>query len=431
MENDTSTDFDLGVDIQESGVDFFKSFHENQAGDGTRKAVTFDRSDNKDTKDTKGAPDDAGPGGKQPQNQNTKKPGEAPSKTVVDENAIMDMIKDSHKPDGKAANTAPGDDGNNSAPSGSESPLTILYNHFTEDLGLPALPEGETFDGTDENFVKWVQDVREETIIDTANQMITEAFTNQKENEPMARDLLSALAKGMNIEDFIATRKYDTITANYLVTDDEDLKESRSERVLRELHGSMNWDAESIDKYINSLKKSGTLEAVAETALPQFIKSNTARKLAADNQALANKQRTDNDVKAHNTKIFETIDGSKEFQNFNIANPKDKQRIKEYMFLPTVDIGGGTRIPQFMADKMAAQRNPNYTLYQALTLMNQGADAANVKTKTENQVKSSLRQKLEQNAQGLKLKPASSSNGAVSTESPKNFIDFDNIEFVN
>lgn len=419
MPNDAAElDFDLGVDIQETSLEannLFEQFHSNQKDDNNPVPLNIKHSK---------APEGIDSGSDKTSDKIVDKKDTKSDPPPVDKNAVLEMIQDSHsKPDDKTAGAAAG--------ATQPSSLTAVYEHLTSELGFPALAEGETFDGTDDSFVDWFDSVKNDAAMQAANQMITDAFTNQKHNEELAKDFFRFISNGGDVESFLETRKTDTITDQYLTTDDEDLKEIRSEKMLRELHASMGWEPDAIEKYIASLKKSGTLEVIAETALPQFIKQRNQRKAATDQRVVATKQRSDAEIREHNNKIFATIDSSKEFSTFNIAAPKEKQRIKEYMYAPTVDIGNGQVVPQFVADKMLAAKNPQYTLFQALHLMNKGLDMNNVKDKIENKVKNSLKDKLEAAAQGAKLEQPSNSqaNGSRPAQT-ENFIDFDNIVYV-
>lgn len=257
-----------------------------------------------------------------------------------------------------------------------------MYEHFVENLGYTPLTKEDEFDDTSESFDKWIEKNKEDQGIQIAEEMIEEAFINNPNpnNAKLAQELFSFLRKGGNISDFVETRKFDVINAEYISSGEDDAQKiERAKTVMTNYYTSLNWDATRIDKTIKNLETGGALLSIAEETLPEFIKMNTTRKTLNDQQAASQNEAQQTEIREYNTKLLDIIDKHEALGAFEFKTPKEKEAIKEYMFLPTVKIKDGKKIPQYLADLEEAKKNPAFTLFQALTIKNKGIDMKNLK----------------------------------------------------
>lgn len=428
-------DFDLDIDVSVgtpgAETNLFEMFHKQKKEDANA-AVTFEvPEDDKQPKDVKDE-DTTDEGSTSDKVKSNVEPPKA------DNQKIKDLINESMGgTQGKGDDNKAKDD--KAKPAGSM--FQTLYEHFTNELGYEPLvgEDGKPIEGIDEDkFIEFEEiNMRKQATV-IAEDMIGEVFSKpgNQDNAETAVDLFRFLSNGGKVGDYVQTRQYDDINNEYLTTDDDDIKEARSERLIRKYQESIGWDAPAIDKYVTKLKTAGLLEGTAEDVLPQFIKTTESRKTIANQQAIANKTRQEQEIRQYNQQIFKTIDENKEFLSFNLSHPKDKAKLKEYMYSPSVDRGDGTLVPQFVVDQQKARKNPNFTIFEALTLMKKGLDLDKVKDKTANEVKATLRDKLENAAAGKNIDISKVQGGAGTTntttdQTSDKVLDFENLQFIS
>jgi hypothetical protein len=387
------------------------------------------------------------PGAKpaEPANPDPNKPAATPAaddkapkeadKAPIDNEAILAMARKHALGEDQGTGDDDGltDDGKPKPKPVPEGALGLVYEHLTGTLGFEPLSEEEgPFDGSDEKFLEWAEKNISGKAEVVAEEMIAEAFTKNPKNAAMGKDLFRFLSNGGDIETFLDTRLNDDITPEYLAKAvDDDEREIRAEKVMRKYYKSIGWEDAAIDKTITPLKAGGQLTLMAETTLPQFVKLNSSRKAIADQQAETQRVQSQQQVKEYNTTLFKLIDESKEFGAFNLASPKEKQAIKEYMFSPTVEVNG-KKVPQYIVDLAQAKANPQFTLHQALSLYKKGIDYTNIAQKASQQATQTLKEKLEQVASAKKIEQPVSNTGNTSNTQRANareILDFDNIQF--
>lgn len=427
-------DMDLGldIDIPDSSENLFEIFHKGKAADAANKEVNIG--------DEKKAP----PAGQQQQQQTqqTNKGGtekqEAPAGAANEEvifktDNILDLAKENalKKPGEQTQQNADGGQQKSGDKGGTPSPVDAgvfgtLYDHFTTNLGYPALEEGKTITNEDD-FIEWQQTVDQQRAEELANKMIEQTFPT---HHAQARDLFTFLGNGGTVEQYLSTRQNDDVTSDYLTTTDVDVKEERSRKVIERYHASIGWKPDNIAAYVKKLDAAGQLEAIAETLLPEFVTSEANKKAITDQQTKANKQKSETQIRQFNDNLVASIDTAKEFSTFNLTSAKEKEKVKNYLFSPTVEIDGGQKVPQYLVDLQKARSNPNWTLFQALTLMNGGLDLEKLNEKLTTKAAQTLKERLESQAAGHKLEqPASSAGANQSAQNQRKPIDVDSIEF--
>ena len=428
MEN---PDNDFGIEIEGNMPNLFAEFHKNQTAGEDVKPINV-----------KPAPDPATPDPAKPAGS-VENPDQASGKTTpIDAATILGMAKD------QALGKTNSDDNSADDPASTKKPAagatvapvsgdvyTVLYQHLTDELGFEPLNEEEdgAFDGTDEKFLLFHQknvELQGEAI---AIDMIKKAFADP--NDPkavLAKDLFVHLTKGGDVDRFLESRQNDTITPEFLaLATEDDLKEARAEIVMRKSYKAMNWEDEAIEKTIKALKTSGTMVTMAETTLPQFIKQSQAKKAIEDQQLAQNNVNKQREVKEYNTKLFSAIDTLKEIGPFSLATAKEKQAIKEYMFVPSVEING-KKVPQYVADLEEAKKHPLFTLHQAISLQKKGIDYSKISETATQKATQILKDKLEAAAKSKKVEqPSGAAASTTSNEraNPRAILDFDNIQF--
>lgn len=421
---DGNQDSDLGFDVS-GGQSLFEQFHKNQNANEEPKSIEINNPAAKPT-------DPEQPGAtttKDTSDKSTDKSSDVDYAEILEMsrkqalNLDSDADSSTEKKDKNTANT----------PVVPEGTFATLYSHFTDTLGYEALTEEEGgFDGSEERFIEFQEKNLQLRAQAEAEGMISETFANQKQNEPMAKDFFRFLANGGNVEDFIATRQDEDINVEYLATAaDDDEKEIRSEKVMRKYYKSIGWDEAAIEKTIAPLKAGGSLSIMAESTLPQFIKLKENRKAIADRNVENQKLASQAEIKEYNTKLFQLIDETKQVGAFDLSTPAKRQKVKEYMYVPSVEVNGN-KVPPYLAALAEAKKNPMFTLHQALSLMNNGIDYSKIGEKAEQKATQSLKEKLEAAASSKKIEQPVGNSGNMNNSQRANtrdLLDFDNIQF--
>lgn len=425
---DQNDNFDLGLDIESPSQNIFEQFHQSRKEAGNNEPVVIKK---KETTTDENTDDDKD---KDTESKATNDP-------KINTEGILEMARKQVLGLDQDDDNNDGQEDDNKSKSQTKTKLTpqtdqfqILHDHFVDQLGYEALSEEDLKDGiTEAKFIEFQERNLQLKAQDEAEEMIAEAFANQKENEPLAKDFFRFLSNGGKIQDFLDTRTNDEFGNEYLseIADDEDdVKIDRAEKVMRTYYKSIGWEDAAIDKTVKTLKTGGSLLDIAETTLPQFVKQREARKAIADQNAKQQKLQNEQAIKNYNTKLFEVIDSLSEFGQFTLT-AKDRRDLKEYMYAATVTTQDGRKIPQYIADLEVARANPNFAIYQALNLKNKKIDLTGVKQKAANAEKSALHDKLVGAAKGNKLDQAASGSLKDTPRSTiKETLDFDNIQFV-
>lgn len=425
MSHTNNEPFDLGIEVTDfSGVNLFEQFQKGQASGEPPKPIELNQ------------PAESTTPPKKPANADSPPTEPAPKNPTIDPLAILEMAKKSViDPEG---NTDPGDDPNDK--SGKQTPgktviaegiYATLYEHFTEALGYEKMTEEEGFDGSEEKFIEFQEKNLTSKAEAIAEEMIVDAFADQKENENLAKDFFRFMKNGGSVVDFLTTRQNDDINLEFIaaVTDDDE-KEERAETVMRRYYKSTGFDDSQAEKLIATSKAAGTLITMAETHLPQFVKMNENRKAIAESAAKAQREANITEIREYNTKLLTTIDTEKQIGPFSLT-PKERQTLKEYMFIPSVELNG-KKVPQYIMDLEEAKKHPLFTLHQALSLKNKGIDYSKIGEAATTKTNQILKDKLEKLAASSKHEQpvAGSGNNRPQRATADSLIDFDNISFV-
>lgn len=432
---------ELGLDINLGSTNLFEQFHKDSAAGS---ATTFKT---KPDEDGGGDPD-------KDKNKSKKEAGKTDDdkETEFETGNILNMVKDHFNKDkdddedkGAAAKSkSAGDSAKSKAERGEDeeivNPETLgvfktMYEHFTENHGYRPMKEGD-FDGTAESFDKWLEDEKEELAFSAAEQLIEESFVKSPnpQNSGVALDLFKFLQNGGIVADFVETRKYDTITPEYISSGaDDDAKIERSKTVMANYYNALGWDKTRVDKTIKNLETGGALLSMAEETLPEFIKMKESQKAIVEENNIREKNKNENNVKEYNSKLLNLIDTADAVGPFELKSRKEREQLKEYLFVPKVDAGNGKMIPQFLADRQKASNNPIYTLFQALTYMNKGVDLSKIEEAAADKTKKTIKEKLEGAVLNNKIdRTAGSSADQTNNQRTKisDLLNFDDIQTV-
>jgi hypothetical protein len=442
---DNGNDLDLGLNIDFNGTDLFEQFHKSQEKGADTKPVDLTTNPPKQQQQQQQQPP------KTVKTVNTSNAGDNDDddeeEVKLDVTNVLEMAK--NKILGKTDTTDTGDDNTAGkdkgegagAVAGADDVVVTgifktVYEHFIENLGYTALTKEDEFDGSAEAFDKWVEKNKEEQAMQTAEGMIEESFINNPNpnNAKVAQDLFKFLLKGGNVADFVETRKFDVITPEFISSGKDDAEKiERAKTVMTNYYTTLNWDAARINKTIKNLETGGALLDMAEETLPEFIKMNDTRKTLTDQQTAQQHETQKNEVREYNTKLMDIIDKHEALGVFEFKTPKEKEAIKEYLFLPTVKGKDGKKIPQYLADIEEARKNPAFTLFQALTIKNKGIDMKKLEEGLTQKVKTDLKSKLEAAAAGSVIDKSKSADagGADTRMKITDILDFDNLQTVS
>lgn len=431
IENDN----DLGVDVDFSETNLFEAYHKGQSNENDDDNPNPNEEDDDKIPDEE---DDTEPG------KTKKTPPAEKVKLKVTNDDVMSMVKnhlagklnedDDEGEDGKTP------DGKKDKKQGAVLPEGVfraVYDHFVQTLGYEPFNDESPFDGKPESFEKWLSDNEEIKIAEAAEATIAEAFTDNPnpENKGVAVDLFKFLRNGGKVADFVQTRKHDDLTPEYISQGkDDDEKLVRAKKVMTAFYKGQGWKDERIEKNIKTLETGGILLSIAEETLPEFIEQRDKQKAIVDQNNLTAKKTKETAVKQFNTNLLGIIEKEGELGSFQFKTPKEKQAIKEYMFMPTVELENGTKVPQFMVDLEKARQNPMFTLFQALVMKNKGLDLTNIEKNAANKTKNSIKDKFEKALAGGKIDntKTESTSGSGSSQKqtrPTDFLNFDKLEF--
>lgn len=270
------------------------------------------------------------------------------------------------------------------------------------------------------NFIQTNINKKAEAI---ANDEISSVFENDPVKSEIAKDFFRHLKAGGAIEDFVAVRKHEDFTTDYLKTDDADLKKQRATRVLNAFYTQTGVNEQTAKSMINNLDASGLLESQAEALLPDIINNREKTKQTQAQMLEQQNAQKLQQIKEFNQQIVKAIDENNEFMSFDIKTKEQKQAVKEYLFLKNKDLNG-VKVTGYAYDIAKARENPMFTLFQSLTLMNKGLDRENINRTASNAVKKDLIARM------AKLDTTHTDNHQEQREekaNPRTFLDFENM----
>lgn len=422
--------------------DLFTSFHKSQKEGKENKLGGEGQQQSQNNSGEEGEGEGEGQEGKIPAPKKKVATTTTAQEPKIDENLLNTLIKkhvtgkddeEESEGEGEEGEGQEGKEGKNKniapVPEGS---FKILHDHFIDKMGYEPLSDDEgAFDGSEEKFIEFQEKNMRLKSTQEAEAMVLEAFNKNPANKELGLDLFRHLINGGDIQTFTDTRQHEDITPEFITAGADDAeKEARAEKVMVRYYQTMGWKTPDIDKVVKTLKTGGTLLAVAETTLPQFIALKETRKAIADQSVITQKANNDKAVKEFNTKLFSIIDEGKPIGGFTLTTKKEKDTLKQYMFVPTVDTGNGKLITQYQADKTAARSNPAYMLIDALVHLKKGLDVTNIKNKAAQEQKQTLKDNLDKLASGKKLEqPGTGANTKTNNRPISEILDFDNIQF--
>jgi hypothetical protein len=451
---------DLGVELDFSETNLFEAFHKAQAEDeddnneednaDENEEDNENDDDNEDQDDDNNEEDDDEGDGKK---GSTKKP---IKKIKVSNDDVNDMVRGHLAAKGKTKTDDEEDD--DTADDGKQGPkktaasagkkaaglpegvFKTVHDHFVNTLGYEPFSAEKPFDGKPESFEQWLAENEEAKSLEAAEDMIADAFANNPipDNVGVAVDLFKFLRNGGKVADFVQTRKHDDLTPEYISEGkDDDEKTARAKKVMTAFYKSQGWKDERIDKTIKTLETGGSLLTIAEETLPEFIEQRDKQKAIIEKNNITAKKNQETAIKQFNSNLLSIIEKQGELGSFEFKSPKQKQALKEYMFMPTVELDNGKKVPQFMADLEKARQNPMFTLFQALLIKNKGLDLTNIEKKASDKTKGNIKTKFEQALSGggrtEQTKNESTAGGGSSknkTNRPTDFLNFDKLEFL-
>lgn len=279
-----------------------------------------------------------------------------------DDNAGTEDDDDDDDDDKKAAGkqkqqTAGGADDTN--------PLKIFYNMMVQE-GL--WEEEPDFDGSDEAFeeikAKNLDKMREEDV----NDYINAAFEANPDGAKHGKALLSHLAKGGKIKDFIELHESSDITEADLDSDDANTATSAAEQLTRTYLRLIGWDKEDIDSTIRNKKEKNTLVDYGKELLKPYQKKITEIETQRENDSKAQATARRNNAIKYTTSVNDIINTQEKVGFLEIPKtPKEKKALVAYMLTP-VEGEDGQQRTQLAQDFNTLSKDPEFSIFLAQSL---------------------------------------------------------------
>lgn len=244
-----------------------------------------------------------------------------------------------------------------------------MYDDWVE-RGL--IEPDEEFDGTVESFVAVAEkndQIRAEKI---ANDWFTEIFEGDSLEKEKAKSLFDHLKKGGRVDDFINVYSGDSVNATLLESTDEDQAEMAAKTMLRTYYSKVvGWDNETLDAQFARWEKLGSFVDEAKVIKNPYEKYTEKAKTEMTTKTTQQiKNQREQGMKL-NTDISELIEKNESFAGFAIGKTKaEKDKVQSYFFKPVVKLENGQTVPQFYADQIKMRTDPEWILYQALSVLN-------------------------------------------------------------
>lgn len=245
------------------------------------------------------------------------------------------------------------------------NPLKIFYNMMVQE-GL--WEEDPNFDGSDEAFeeikAKNLEKMREEDV----NDYLSAAFEANPDGVKHGKALLSHLAKGGKIKDFVELHESSDITEADLDSDNADTAVSAAEQLTRTYLKLIGWDKEDIDTTIRTKKEKNTIVEYGKELLKPYQKKiteiETERAANADKEA---KARRTNAIK-YTTSVNDIVNTQEKVGFLEIPKtPKEKKALVAYMLTP-VDGEDGQQRTQLAHDFNKLSKDPEFSIFLAQSL---------------------------------------------------------------
>lgn len=280
-------------------------------------------------------------------------------------------------------------------PTDDENPLKAFYGLMVKE-GLWE-EEEEEFDGSEEKFLeikeKNIERMREEDI----NEYLEKAFEKNPDGKTYGKALLSHLAAGGSIRDFVEVNEAADITEDDL--DNEETGESAAETLSRNYLKLIGWEADEIKDFIKNKKDKGQLVDYAKEHIKPYQKQ--VARINEDNI----KARKDAELERkktaiqYTTKVNEIISTVEKVGTTELPKtPKEKKALLAYMLQP-IETEDGRQMPQFTADYIKLSKDPEFNVFLATALQSwnaKGGKKSNTQSSTTDTVRTLLSRKNKQ-----------------------------------
>ena len=225
--------------------------------------------------------------------------------------------------------------------------------------------ELKDFDGTEESYIK-ARDMNQELLSDQGvDQYLEEAFEKNPEGRAMGKRLLTHLANGGKVSDFIQLASTQEIDFDAVEGDDDDAATAAAKDMLPKYYQSIGWKKPQIDAKMKSLEKIGGEVEEAKLIAPTFKEAITNRANLHAQNLKANKEKEREKVTTTNTSLMNMINKGHQFGELSIG--KDKKSIQEYQnYLFTTP--AGKEQPEFATALQEGLQDPEFLLYLAVAL---------------------------------------------------------------
>lgn len=340
----------------------------------------------------------AGAGGAAPASKKKPTTQQKPTEIEISDEMLIEGLKNtsgrrpdgSEKPDPNKKTTKAKPAANAAAAAGTEgddkgdevidnpnpdSPFSVHYDMMVEAGEWEPI---EGFDGTKASYLKAREFNETKKIDEGINQWLEEALKNNPDGRAVGKKLLSHLANGGKVSDFVAVQSQTELDFEALEDADEAKAEAAALEILPKYYASIGWKKPDIAKKMEALKKVGGEVDEAKLISGPYQEMLEARETQMAAQLEANKTNEKKHRQTFNTTLQSSIQKGVDFGYFKVGSTKkEKEELNAFYFSPEEDSG----VSQYNRLLNEAMKDPMFHLMIGDILKNQSykADPAKVK----------------------------------------------------
>lgn len=356
--------------------------------------------DNDDDDDDSGEEGAAGAGGAAPAAKGKPQPAKKPTEVEISDEMLIEGLKNTsgRRPDGSekpdpnkkttktkpaagaaavaAAAGAEGEgDGAAADNPNPDSPFSVHYDMMVE---AGEWEPFEGFDGTKESYLKAREFNETKKVDEGINAWLEDALKNNPDGRTIGKKLLSHLANGGKVSDFIAVQSQNELDFAALEDADEAKAEAAALEILPKYYASIGWKKPQIQQKMDALKKVGGEVDEAKLIAAPYQEMLENREQQMSTQLETAKATEKKSRMAFNNTLQSSIQKGVDFGYFKVGSTKkEKDELNAFYFSPEEETG----VPQYSRLLNEAMKDPMFHLMVGDILKNQSykADPAKVK----------------------------------------------------
>lgn len=271
-----------------------------------------------------------------------------------------------------------------------ETGKNISVLNTLKDKGFINFELEENQELTEEFAEELLEDKFEETI----EERIAEKLGGLPED---VQQVVQYVLKGGSLNDFL---KQVVETGSGNISEDLDLSvESNQELVVREMLLQQDFDEETIEAQIETLKDSGKLKNIAEKRFTKWLSDNKTARASLVQQQEQRRQEIRDEIRESKRKMTETLNSLEEIGGLE-PSKDDKKILPSFINDRTVKLNNGAEITEMQKELYyELPKNEQAMIQLAILLKNRNADgtfnfdniAKKIKTKVTKDLKDNLR----------------------------------------